>query len=184
MARLHRDNALLIVIDVQEKLTAVIHEQEQLQRNIERLVRGCHILKVPAILTEQYPKGLGPTTESVQGAFDQTYGTQAVQKMCFSGYRCSEFVETIKPTNRKQILVAGIEAHVCVYQTVSDLLAEGYDVTVIADAVSSRTALNREIALRRMTQEGARWSSTEMALFELTTEAGTDEFKAISKLVK
>ena len=184
MARLHRDNALLIVIDVQEKLTAVIHEQEQLQRNIERLVRGCHILKVPALLTEQYPKGLGPTTEKVQGAFDETYGTRAVQKMCFSGYRCSEFIETIAPMNRKQVLVAGIETHVCVYQTVTDLLSAGYEVTVIADAVSSRTARNREIALERMAQEGAKWSSTEMALFELTVEAGSDEFKAISKLVK
>lgn len=184
MATLHRDNTLLIVIDVQEKLTAVIHEGGELQKNIERLVRGCHILKVPAVLTEQYPKGLGPTTGSVQSAFNDTYGSRAVQKMCFSGYRCSEFVETIRPLKRKQILVAGIETHVCVYQTVTDLLAEGYEVTVIADAVSSRTPRNREIALERMAQEGAKWSSTEMALFELTTEAGTDEFKAISKLVK
>ncbi len=184
MSTLHRDNALLIVIDVQEKLTAVIHEAAQLQKNIERLVRGCHILKVPAVLTEQYPKGLGPTTDSVKGAFADTYGTEPLQKMCFSGYRCSEFAATIKPLERKQILVAGIEAHVCVYQTVADLLSEGYEVTVIGDAVSSRTERNRDIALHRMVQEGAKWSSTEMALFELTTEAGTEEFKAISALVK
>ena len=181
---LDRANAVLVVIDVQEKLTAVIHEGEPLQKNIDRLVRGCHLLGVPAIRTEQYPQGIGATTREVQKAFDETYGTTPIQKMCFSGFRCSDFTDELAPLGRKQILVAGIETHVCVYQTTSDLLAAGYEVTVIADAVSSRTVENKSIALQRMVADGAKLSSTEMALFELTLQAGTEEFKAISKLVK
>jgi len=184
MRRLHRADAILVVIDVQQKLIPVIHRHDELQRNLDRLVRGCHILGVPALLTEQYVKGLGPTTPIVRRAFEETSGYSPIEKMCFSSMGCEPFVSTLRQRERKQVLIAGIETHVCVWQTVVDLLAADFEVTVIADAVSSRTDENRQIALRRMEREGARLSSTEMALFEMCVTSGTDEFKAISKLVK
>jgi nicotinamidase-related amidase len=184
IAKLDRRQALLAVIDVQEKLMNVIDGAAELRKNLERLIRGAAILGVPAVLTEQYPQGIGPTVDSVREAFEQSSRYEPIQKMCFSSWGCNDFADRIRASGRHQIIIAGIEAHVCVYQTVLDLLAEKYDVHVVADAVSSRTARNREIALARMASEGARLTSTEMALFELTVNAGSDEFRAISKLVK
>jgi len=184
MTRLDRKNSLLVVIDLQEKLAAVIHDQEAMQKNIDRLIRGCHLLGIPAIVTEQYPRGLGVTTEFLQTSLRETYGLKAIQKMCFSAGGSDEFMSAVRSSGRRQILICGIETHVCVYQTVKDLLEAKFEITLVADAVSSRTASNRDIAIRRMERDGAKLSSTEMALFELTVHAGTDEFKAISKLVK
>ncbi|HEX9459442.1 MAG TPA: hydrolase [Thermoanaerobaculia bacterium] len=184
MSRLHRADAFLIVIDVQQKLMPVIDDREATERNIDRLVRGSKVVDIPAILTEQYVQGLGPTVTVIRRAFEETSGYVPIEKNCFSGYGCSEFVMTTRNLHRKQVIVAGIEAHVCVYQTVGDLLANGYDVTIVADAISSRTQANKEIAIRRMLFDGARLSSTEMVLFELTVNSGTDEFREISRLVK
>jgi len=171
--RLERNNATLLIIDVQERLMPVISNREQLEQNLVRLVRGAQILGVPILVTEQYVKGLGHTVETVRGALGDAY--KPIEKACFSGFRDLE---------RKQVIVAGIETHVCVYQTVSDFLTRGYEVTIVGDAVSSRTQENKDIALRRMINDGAKLSSTEMTLFELTVASGTDEFRAISKLVK
>ena len=173
MTRLDRNTSILAIIDVQERLMPVIANREQVEANIVRLIRGSRILGVPILITEQYVKGLGHTVKPVRQALGDAY--EPIEKSCFSGFR---------PLERKQVIVAGVETHVCVYQTVSDLLANGYEVTIVADAVSSRTIENKEIALRRMTSDGARLSSTEMALFELTVASGTEEFRAISKLVK
>ena len=173
MTRLDRNTSILAIIDVQERLMPVIANREQVEANIVRLIRGSQILGVPILITEQYVKGLGHTVNAVREALGDAY--KPIEKSCFSGYR---------PLDRKQVIVAGVETHVCVYQTVSDLLANGYEVTIVADAVSSRTVENKDIALRRMTSDGAKLSSTEMALFELTVASGTDEFRAISKLVK
>lgn len=176
--KLDRATTTLLVIDVQERLMPVIDVADDVLRNIERLVRGCAILGVPALLTEQYVKGLGATVEPVRRAFEETSGYAPFEKSRFSAAGC--FPELQRP----QVLIAGVETHVCVYQTVEDLLERGVEVHVIADAVSSRTAQNRELALRRMVADGAKLSSTEMALFELTVSAGTDEFRAISRLIK
>lgn len=184
MTRLDRKNSLLVIIDVQEKLAAVIHEQEAMQKNIDRLIRGCHVLGVPALVTEQYPKGLGPTSRFLQTSLSETYGLRAIQKMCFSAGGSNEFMSAIRSSGRRQVLICGIETHVCVYQTVKDLLDAKFEITLITDAVSSRTASNRDVAIRRMERDGAKLSSTEMALFEMTVNAGTEEFKAISRLVK
>jgi nicotinamidase-related amidase len=173
MSRLDRSTALLLIIDVQERLMPVIANREQIEANIVRLIRGAQILGVPIVITEQYVKGLGRTVAPLREALGDAY--QPIEKSCFSGYR---------ELDRKQVIVAGVETHVCVYQTVSDLLANGYEVTLVADALSSRTIENKETALRRMMNDGAKLSSTEMALFELTVASGTDEFRAISKLVK
>ena len=182
--RLDRANTVLVVIDVQEKLMPVIDRADAVLRHIERLIRGAHILGVPVLLTEQYVKGLGPTHESIRDAFDQTGGYRPIEKNCFSAHGCEPFAAQLAALGRRQVVVAGVETHVCVYQTVMDLLAAKLEVTVVADAVSSRTAENREIALRRFVSEGVKLSSTEMALFELLEVSGTEEFRAISRLVK
>ena len=184
MSKLRRNDALLVVIDVQEKLMPVISRHEEVAKNIERLVRGCTILDISAILTEQYVKGLGPTIAPIRRAFEETGTYRPIEKMCFSTSGSGEFEAELRLLRKKQLLVAGIEAHVCVYQSVIDLLAAGYEVSIIADAISSRNPENRTIALQRMVAEGAKLSSTEMALFELTVASGTDDFKAISKLIK
>jgi len=156
----------------------VIHERVEVERNIERLVRGAHILGVPALLTEQYVKGLGTTVEPVRRAFEETSGYRPIEKDCFSAH------ESLVALDRRQVLLAGVETHVCVYQTALGLLAAGRSVWIVADAVSSRTPRNRDIALQRLVSEGAKLSSTEMALFELTVRSGTDEFRAIARLVR
>jgi nicotinamidase-related amidase len=184
MARLNRAESLLVIIDVQEKLLPVIHDGDAVRRNLERLVRGFHLLDIPIVVTEQYTKGLGSTVQQLHETLVQTVGYTPIEKKSFSAYGCGEFLSAMRLARRKQILVAGIEAHVCVYQTVKDLLAADYEVTVIADAVSSRTPENRDIAIRRMTVDGAKPSSTEMALFELVVNSGTDEFRAIYSLVR
>jgi nicotinamidase-related amidase len=184
MPRLPRADAVLIVIDVQEKLMPVIHEHEIMLHNVERLVRGAHILGVPALLTEQYVKGLGPTVPAVRKAFEETIGYRPIEKSCFSGYGCDAFRSELEKTARHHAIIAGVEAHVCVCQSAIDLIEAGYDVTVIVDAVSSRSAHNKEIAIERITAEGGRLGSTEMTLLELLGEAGTDEFRAISALIK
>jgi nicotinamidase-related amidase len=182
--RLTRSDALLLVIDVQEKLMPVIDGGDAVARNIDRLVRGFHVFDMPALLTEQYVKGLGPTIAPVRAAFEATRGYTPIEKSCFSAYGSGELVSELRNLRRKHVVVAGVETHVCVYQTVGDLLANGYDVTIVADAVSSRTPENRDVAIRRMTADGARLSSTEMVLLELTVNSGTEEFRAIAQLVK
>ena len=182
--KLDRAKTVLVIIDVQEKLMPVIDGADEVIRNLERLVRGCHILGVPVVITEQYVKGLGPTVEPVRRALEETSGYEPIEKMCFSADGCDAFSARLAALGRTQVLVAGVETHVCVYQTVEDLLARDLSVSVIADAVSSRTPRNRELALQRFVSDGAKLSSTEMALFELTVYAGTDEFRAISRLVR
>ena len=162
----------------------VIHGREDVERNIDRLVRGCRTLDIPALLTEQYVKGLGPTVAAIRTAFEESGGYTPIEKTCFSANGNGEFQAEMRRLKRKQIVVSGVETHVCVYQTVTDLLAAGHEVTLVADALSSRTAENRGVALRRMTAEGAKLSSTEMVLFELLGVSGTDEFRAIARLVK
>jgi nicotinamidase-related amidase len=184
MPRLDRNSAVLLVVDVQEKLLPVIHDSARVLRNVERLVRGAHVLGVPVLVTEQYVKGLGPTVTPLRQALEETSGYHPIEKDCFSAHGCAAFSSRLKASGRRQVLVAGVETHVCVYQSIGDLLGDGYEVTVIADAVSSRTAENRDIALQRLVAEGAKLSSTEMALFELTVVSGTDEFRAISRLIK
>lgn len=182
--RINRDEAILLVIDMQRKLLPHIHERESVEQNAVRLIHGTYTLGIPALVTEQYPQGIGHTAEGVLEALDQTHGAEAIQKMTFSSCGSDQFLENIELAQRRQVILSGVETHVCVYQTALDLLDREYQVWVVADAVSSRTERNRQIALDRMVAEGARLTSTEMILFELTVACGTDEFRAISKLVK
>lgn len=184
MPRLNRNTAALAVIDIQERLLPVIDNHAEVAANAERLIRGCHVLDVPILVTEQYVKGLGQTVSPLRAALEESGGYVPMEKLCFSSYGCAEFETKLRALGRNQVILCGIETHVCVYQTAIDLLEAGFGVWVVADAVSSRRASNREVALQRLMQEGAKLSSTEMALFEMTGVAGTEQFKAISRLVK
>jgi isochorismate hydrolase len=184
MAKLTRTDAALVVVDVQERLMPVIDGADAAVRNIERLIRGAHVLGVPVIVTEQYVKGLGATIAPIRAALDETSGYMPIEKSTFSAYGSAEFQTALRSSRRSQVLLCGVEAHVCVYQTAIDLLAAQHDVHLAVDAISSRAAQNKDLAVRRLAGEGAKLTSTEMALFELLVEAGTDEFRAISKMIK
>ena len=178
---LSRGRTCLLVVDVQERLLPVIHENEMVARNIERLIRGAEILGVPVIVSEQYPKGLGPTVEPLRKLVE---GAAVAEKLTFSCLRDPGLAERLRQTGRDTLLVCGIESHVCVLQTSLDALREGYKVQVAADAVSSRSPANKQVALERLAGAGAVITCTESALFELLEKAGSEEFKQISRLVK
>jgi nicotinamidase-related amidase len=184
MQKLNRADAVLVVVDVQERLMPVIDGADELSRNVERLIRGAHVLGLPVIVTEQYVKGLGATIEPLRQALEETSGYVAIEKLTFSAYGSAEFLTELRSSRRTQVLLCGIEAHVCVHQTAIDLLAAQHQVHVAVDAIGSRASHNKDIAVRRLSEAGATLTSTEMALFELLVEAGTDEFRAVSKLVK
>ena len=175
------DNSVLLVIDVQEKLFRAIHQKEQLLDNLQRLIKGIKVLEIPILLTEQYPQGLGTTIPEIAQLLPDS---KPLPKVNFSCCGDAAFLQAFKKLNRKQVLIAGIESHVCVYQTAADLLTAGYEVYVVRDGVSSRTEQNIDIGLKMMAQLGAKITSTETALFELLKVAKGDKFKAISKIVK
>ncbi len=175
------ENTALIVIDVQGKLARMMYEKEMLFENLQKLIKGVQILGLPIIVTEQNPRGLGPTIPEVAHLLSDL---QPIPKLSFSCCGDERFLQELEALNRKQVLVAGMEAHVCVYQTAVDLLRLGYEVQIVADAVSSRTAENRGIGLERMRSGGAGLTSTEMALFELLKVAEGAKFREIRKIVK
>lgn len=179
MELMSRQDTGLLVVDVQDKLVRLIPGYQRLVWNIRRLLDGAKILGVAAMATEQYPQGLGPTTAELA----QRLGA-IPDKLTFSCAGCPQLISTLQDRGVSKVLVVGIEAHVCVQQTVLDLLAHGYRVYVAADAVGSRFAVDQEIALRRMETAGATLTTTEAALFEWCDAAGTPEFKQISLLVR
>jgi nicotinamidase-related amidase len=176
-----REHAALIVIDVQERLMPVIYEKEKIFENVNKLLRGAEILDLEIIITEQYPKGLGNTCKEIQLPAENPV---VIEKVCFSCLQSDAVNEQLKLTNVKDVILCGAESHICVLKTALDALQQGYNVHVVADAVSSRTPENKALALERMRQSGAFITSVEMILFMLLDQAGTDEFKAISKLIK
>lgn len=179
--RIDRENTIGVFIDVQEKLFPHMQDKEHLEHNLIRLSAGFKVLAIPFLLTEQYPKGLGFTISTLKIAIDHQ---PAIEKMAFSCCDEPNFINSLKASGKKNIILCGIETHVCVLQTTLDLIEAGYLPVVIADCVSSRKPFDKQIALERMRQEGAIVSSLESLLFELTRFSGTDQFKAISKLVK
>jgi nicotinamidase-related amidase len=176
---LERRNAALLVIDVQERINAVMTDQGHLPR-IEVLVEACRGLEVPVVASEQYPQGLGATVDDLAVALANT----PVTKLAFSCIRDEESRWAVESCRRRQIVVTGIEAHVCVLQTVLDLLAAGYQVHVPHDAVNSRRPTDKQWALRRMEAAGAVITSTESALFELLERCDSTDFKTVAKLIK
>lgn len=172
---------MLVVIDVQGNLAQAMYEKELLFKNLGKIIRGAQILEMPILVTEQVPEKLGPTLPEIAGLFT---GIQPIAKSSFSCCGNGDFVKELKTINRGQILVTGIEAHVCVYQTTIDLIDSGYEVNLVADCISSRTLMNKTIGIESMIHKGAVLTSTEMALFELMKIAEGDAFSQIIKIVK
>jgi|ERR1051325_1360018 nicotinamidase-related amidase len=179
--RLSRAKVGLVVVDIQERLLPAIFEKERLIQNAVLLIRGAAVLGLPVFATEQYRKGLGATTPEVAQALA---GLVPLEKVTFSACGAPGFNAALKAKSISQVILCGMEAHVCVCQTCLDLLEIGVSVFVAADAVSSRTPENCRIGLERMHAAGAIIASTEMALFELLERAATDEFKKILALVR
>jgi len=175
------ENTILVMIDFQEKLTRAMLDKEALVENAVKMVSGAKILGVPIIRTEQNPNGLGRTVPELE---ELLVDVEPVTKLSFSCCGEPKFMEALQKSERKQILIGGIESHVCVYQTVLDLAASGYEVQVLADVVSSRTAENRNIGLERCREAGASTTSVETALFEMLRAAEGDKFKQMLKVVK
>ncbi|MEE4113673.1 MAG: hydrolase [Desulfobacteraceae bacterium] len=178
---LKKKNAVLLLVDVQGKLARLMHEKERLFDNLQKLIKGIQVLGIPVLWVEQNPAGLGPTIPEVA---DMLSDVKPIPKMSFSSCRNDRFLQGLKTLDRHQVLVAGIETHICVYQTAADLVDMGYEVQVVTDDVSSRTAENKVIGLQRMRDAGAGWTSVETALFELLGVAAGETFKAILKIVK
>jgi nicotinamidase-related amidase len=176
---LNRSTAILLVIDVQERINSVMTDQSHIPR-LEVLVEACRALGVPVIGSEQYPKGLGGTVEPLATLLGET----PAAKNTFSCVRDSGLREAIAAAGRTQVIVTGIETHVCVLSTALDLIDAGYRVHVPHDAVNSRRDADKDWALERLQQAGATITSTESALFELLERCDTDDFKTVAKLVK
>jgi nicotinamidase-related amidase len=176
---MNRDDSALLVVDMQARLLPLIPGHSRLTWNIRRLIDGARILDVPVAATEQYPQGLGPTTPELAERLESIPA-----KLAFSCGECGEIFTAWRDRGIWKILVCGIETHVCVGQTVHDLLGEGFRVYVAADAVAARGAIDHEIALRRMDSSGATLTTVEAALFEWCGRAGSPEFKQISQLVR
>lgn len=178
---LKKEETVLVLIDIQGKLAEIVDESEFVVNNIASIVQGAKVLALPILWLEQYPKGLGHTVDKIAQHLEDE---QPIEKITFSAYDNEAFVAKLEATGRKKVLIAGIETHICVYQTAAHLLAAGYEVEVLADCVSSRTAGNREVGIQKMVQLGATLTSVEMCLFEMQQIAKGDAFKAISKIIK
>lgn len=172
----------LLIIDVQEAFRTVIHDAEGLAKRIARLARGMQILGVPVVVTEQYPRGLGETVREISEVLKA--GTFKAEKTAFSSCGAASFTEHMDQLGSEQIVVCGIEAHICVNQTTHDLLQSGRQVHLAVDCISSRVDGSRKVALRKMQSSGALLTTTEMALFELMRDARHEHFKEIQALIK
>lgn len=179
--RIEKENTLAVVIDIQERLFPVMHKKEVLLNNCRILLKGLIELQVPITVSQQYTKGLGETLPEIKSVIpDFRY----IEKRDFSCCDEPVFLEKLKESGAKNVIICGIESHVCILQTAVDLKAAGYNPVVVMDCVTSRTRENFKLAKERFRFEGIMMTSAESILFELTRSASADEFKAISKLVK
>ncbi len=171
----------MVVVDVQGKLAQLMYDKQLLFKNIQVLIKAAKILNIPILWCQQCPDALGPTIPAIA---ELLAGNWPINKASFSCCGEDAFNTKLQALNRRQMLLCGIEAHVCIYQTAVDLLRRGYDVNVVADAVSSRTQEDKNVAIGRMAAEGTKINCTEMALFEILKTADHPQFKQIAKLVK
>lgn len=179
--RINRDDAVLVMIDFQERLMPAMKDREELLCSVVKLVRGIRVLDVPVIVTQQYTKGLGGTVSPIADALGMF---SPIEKTDFSAAAELDFLEALNTTGKTTVILCGIEAHVCVAQTALILLELGYDVFLVEDGVSSRTKHDKKTAVNRMVQAGARPVTVEAVLFELLGTAKATEFKEISGIVK
>ncbi|MDO4881427.1 MAG: isochorismatase family protein [Capnocytophaga sp.] len=174
-------NVQLVILDIQGKLSEIVYQSEEMLRNAHIAIEGSKILEIPSIWVEQMPDKLGATHPMIAETLE---GKTSVKKSSFSAFGNTEFVNKLTQNNRKQVLLIGIETHICIYQTAIDLLSDSYEVFVITDAVSSRTESNKQIGLQMLTEAGAKLFSTEAMLFALLRTALHPKFRKIAKLVK
>lgn len=175
--------SVLIVVDAQERVAASMPEdvRQEVIKNIGILIQGAKALNIPIIYTEQYPKGLGPTMPELR----EMLGDQkAIEKITFSCYDVPEFRKVLEDLKVEDVFLCGMETHVCLYQTALDLIEDDYHVFAVADAMSSRKKMSWKLGINSMREAGALIGSTEMFLFQFLEEAGTDQFKIISRLVR
>lgn len=179
--RITREKAAGLIIDVQERLLPHMRKNDVILENCQKLIKGLQILNIPTLVTQQYTRGLGDTVEPIKTLMDNF---SFIEKTSFSCCDEPTFAREIEKTGKKYVLIAGIEAHVCVLQTVLDLKTAGYIPVVIENCISSRKKKDKKIALNRFMAEGVLVSTYESILFELTRTAKAEEFKAISNLIK
>jgi isochorismate hydrolase len=178
---LDKDEVVLVIVDIQERLAAVMSERQKVIDNCLHLIEISKLLAIPVMLTEQYPRGLGSTVNEIREALP-SYDPD--EKMTFSCCEDREFMKRLNATRRKKVILAGMETHVCVLQTCVGLLKEDFTVHVVGDAVCSRTKANFRTGIEYMRDAGAVITGTETALFQLLRKAGTEEFKIISKRIR
>jgi nicotinamidase-related amidase len=183
---LARNRAALIVVDIQDRLIPAMPADDvaRVLRNSVILIQSAHRLGLPIVVSQQYPKGLGPTVAAIEDALASGPAPHRFDKLEFSAAAAPAFAALAPGLARDQWIVCGMETHVCVYQTARDLAARGWATHVCADAVCSRAPANREIGLGLMKRAGAVISSTEVCVFDLLGRAGSDEFRALSKVIK
>ncbi|MCB0279240.1 MAG: isochorismatase family protein [Calditrichaeota bacterium] len=179
--RFQTDTSVAVMVDIQERLTPHMHNHFDLLKNCQILIKGIHHLSVPLLVTEQYKKGLGDTIGVLNKLVTED---ESIEKMCFSCADDKGFMSLLKKYKRQQVILFGIEAHVCVYQTAEDLLTAGYEVTVVGDCTASRKEENKKTALEQLRHNGVRILNYESVLLELCRVSGTDLFKKISQLIK
>lgn len=182
MTQLNLENSLVLIIDVQEKLLNAVFNKETLSKKAGIISKTAQILGIPVIVTEQYPKGLGNTVDEVKQVLPEN--TQFFEKTSFSALNNPEILDAIKSYNKNQIVIFGIETHICVNQTAAALLELGYEVNVIKDACGSRSEIEYEAGLERMKDNGAHILTTEIALFEWLKGAKNPNFKDVQALIK
>lgn len=178
---LNREKSCLVLIDVQEKLAAVVHESARMVSNCAILLQVARALEIPILWCQQYPRAIGPTVEPLR---EHLTGVTPIDKLCFSCCGQPAFGAVLERREIEMAILCGIESHVCVFQTAMELMQKGIYVHVIADAVASRTPENKQIGLSRMAAAGAVISSTEMLLFELLRTADHPKFKTLSMLIR
>jgi len=179
--RIKKENSIGVVIDIQSRLYPFIQGHEEITRNNRILIRGFQILNIPIVVTQQYTKGLGETIPELAEVLGKYH---YIEKMAFSCCDEPRFNEDLALASKMYVIVTGIEAHVCVMQTVNDLIGQGYIPVVVEDCIGSRKPNDKHMAVERMRQAGAIITTYESILFELLKYSGTPEFKEISKLVK
>ncbi len=179
--RIPQERCLALMIDVQDRLFPHVHEFQALAERLGVLAEGLQIVGVPVVLTEQYRKGLGPTIKVLRDALP---GIEPMEKASFSCCDDQEVMSVITRAGRSYVVLAGIETHICLLQTAMDLIQRNYTPVLVADAVSSRTAFDRDVAIERVRSSGGVVTTVESLLFELCRVSGTETFKQISRLVK
>jgi nicotinamidase-related amidase len=181
---LDRSQTVLVVIDMQEPFLNVMHERERLTANVRLLVETAVRLHIPILTTTQYAERMGQVADEIVQPLKDASADKPIDKMCFSCAGADGFLEGLASLGRRQVLLCGVETHICVSQTALDLTQQGYQVHVAADAVSSRTLEKHKLGMERMRDSGVLPCAAEAAVYELLREAGTPEFKAILPLIK